>query len=596
MLLGVVLAASVAHQAIKPIRIPPPPERFELGSPLPALPGVMLDNYNDGMGLAQQYARAHNLQGRILWVDGTANLERVNTAPKIADLMDHVARAGFNTVVFDIKPISGQVLYQSRIAPKITEWRGQKLPADFDPLSHMTHEARLRGIQLLVSMNAFSEGHSLFKVGPGYEAPEHQSVLYDAVPVIVLNGHRAAASSNLNSGVGEDSLLHIVNDKSKLPAHKDGVFAVTVRSDGTIGDGFEEGGQGRDVPTIPTGGYVIAGRGEAGQFLRNYAFPGMRVEIDSEAHFVRTGEHPDQYPLMMNPNDPEVQERALQIISEVLNGYRVDGLLYDDRLRFAGLNADFSSISMQAFEKYLGHEVKWPDDVFRYTFSPTLRKGIRPGRYYDAWMLWRAMQMRNWMARVHNVVMRARPKVLLGIYGGSWYGDYPAFGSNYGSPNLDAGFWFLTPQYQKTGFASMLDLIITGCYYQTPTIFDAMTQGKPIGPTVESAGQLTNRVVDDQCWSYAGIQLSDFKGNPEGLAKVLQAACASTQGVMIFDLSHDIEPMWPVFAKAFRVPSHAPHAVKGALARVRNLRARYRATGVRERPVVISAGASGAGF
>jgi hypothetical protein len=554
----------------KPLAIPPPIERFELGSPLPGISGVMLDNYNDGMGLAQQAARSKGLQARILWIDGTANLGRVNSTEKIGALMAKVASVGFNTVVFDIKPISGQVLYKSEIAPKIREWRGQTLPEDFDPVPDMVSQAHKNHLQIFVSMNAFSEGHSMFKVGPGYDALEHQSVLYDAVPVVVAPD---GASYPVSAKPSSDGSSLVLSAKGAEGTH---VSASGVVLSSAAGAAYTLGG---DSP-----------------FLTQHVHVGDRLMISSRANFVRTSEHTDQYPLMMNPNDPAVQDRALSIVREVVSKYGVDGILYDDRLRYAGLNADFSDISKQAFEKYVGQPLSWPTDVFTFTYNWQMKKGIKPGRFYDAWMLWRTLQMRNWVARVRNAVKQTRSSALFGIYGGSWFGDYPAFGSNYGSPNLEAGFWFLTPQYQKTGFAPLLDLIITGCYYQTATEYEAMVQGKPIGSTVESAGQLTNRVVDDQCWAYAGIELEDFKGNPDGLANALQAACSATQGVMVFDLSHDIESSWSVFARAFKFKATAPHAVPGLLGQVRNMRKRYQTLNMRERPVVISAGSSGAGF
>jgi len=98
-----------------------PRPRFELASPLPALPGVMMDSHLNGVGLDQQTARAQGLQARILWVDATANIDRYNTPEKIQTLMARVQKAGFNTVVLDVKPISGQVIYPSALAPKLTE-------------------------------------------------------------------------------------------------------------------------------------------------------------------------------------------------------------------------------------------------------------------------------------------------------------------------------------------------------------------------------------------------------------------------------------------------------------------------------------------
>ena len=586
MLLALIVGAQLKTN---PINIAPPPPRFELTAPCPSLSGVMLDGYNDGMGLAQQRARAEHLQARILWVDGTANLERVNTTAKIQKLMAKVADVGFNTVVFDIKPISGQVLYKSNIAPKIEEWRGQKLPKDFDPLPVMIHEAHLRKLQLLVSMNAFSEGHTLMKVGPGYGKPDQQSVLYDAVPQVIFGDRAAMDVASKSSVQDSDGKLHLFTDAVKLKVAEDSVVVVVSKSGAIVST------LNAQNPKIPSGGFLVEGSGDAADFLKQHAISGS-LKVDSRPEYVKTADHPDQYPLMMNPNNPDVRDYALSIIKEVVSNYAVDGVLYDDRLRFAGMNADFSEDSQSQFESYIHRKISWPDDVFKITFDRNLKKGLRPGPYYDAWMLWRSLQMRNWIAEVRSVIKHTRNQALFGIYAGSWYGEYPKFGSNYGGSNLEAGFSFLTPQYEKTGFANLLDLLITGCYYTVPTIYDAMSDGASTGSTVEAAGQLTNRVVDDQCWAYAGIDLETFGGNADALANAIQAACGSTQGVMVFDLSHNIEPMWPVFKCAFQFAARAPHAVPGLLTKVRDLRARYRKLGARERPVVISAGSSGAGF
>ena len=65
---------------------------------------------------------------------------------------------------------------------------------------------------------------------------------------------------------------------------------------------------------------------------------------------------------------------------------------------------------------------------------------------------------------------------------------------------------------------------------------------------------------------------------------------------MVFDLSHDIEPMWSVFEKAFAVPKVAPHALPGYLAVARRLRLALDRKGFREPPMIIAGGASGVGF
>jgi hypothetical protein len=65
---------------------------------------------------------------------------------------------------------------------------------------------------------------------------------------------------------------------------------------------------------------------------------------------------------------------------------------------------------------------------------------------------------------------------------------------------------------------------------------------------------------------------------------------------MIFDLSHNIEPMWPVFAQAFSQPREAPNTNPKNLRDLRQRRAALeRTTGFKEPPIIIAAGSAGVG-
>lgn len=578
------------------LNVNPPRPRFVLEAPLPAIPGVMIDSQQNGWGYAQQAARAKGLQARVIWIDATANIDRYNDESKIKNLVARIADTGFNTIGLDVKPISGQVIYPSKIAPKLTEWKGRVLPAGFDPLTIFCREAKARGLSLLVSLNAFSEGHRDFRVGPGYDLPDQQTVLYEATPILRLDNVTFPIAAEANKlGEGEQSLF-AYTDANRLPTPTEGLFAITLDRTGRIVDGFEFGGVGAGVPTIPRGGSALFGRGAAAVFLRQHAQPGATAKIDTQPVFVPISARPEnQIPLMMNPHHPEVQKRALAILKELVSAYPVDGILYDDRLRMAGPDADFSTVTRQAFEKWLRKKVSWPEDVFQVTYTPNFTRGLRPGPYYEAWLTWRALSIRNFVARARQTVKTTRESTLFGVYAGSWYGEYPNLGSNYAASSYEAGFWFQTPAYQQTGFAGLLDLLITGCYYPTATIFEAMEKGVPIGVTVEAAGSMTNRLVRDRAWSYAGISLMQFKNDPDSLERALQAACAATQGVMVFDLSHDIDPMWPVFKRAFSTPAKPPHAFPNVLRDALKKRQAAELRGEKERPPIIVNGAPGAG-
>ncbi len=561
--------------------------RFEREAPLPTIPGVMMDSFTSGSGLAEETAKGMNLQARILWIDATANIDRYNSDEKIVGLVRQIKEAGFNTIVFDIKPISGQVVYPSHLAPKLLTWRGQDLPPGFDPVKPMIREARKNGLSIFTSLNAFSEGHRLFSVGPGYQKAAQQTVLY--TPKLVLRDRQGTAFDlNPKRNQLNDQSVSVFGSVQDLPKSSSNGYVCAIDRFGQLL--FES------IEKLPKGAQLLYGPpGAPAAWLKQAATSG-RIDFDTEPRYVPMGESKEyQIPLMMNPNDPAERQYVLDIAKEVVTNYDVDGFVYDDRFRYAGLNADFSETTRSLFEQHVGKKLTWPDDVFKYTFSPSFVQGIKPGPYYDAWMSWRAQRLHDFFQEIKRTVKEIRPSVQVGLYVGSWYGDYPALGDNYASAAASAGFWFLTPAYRSAGLASNLDLLITGCYYTTPTIYDAMVNGSGIGSTVEAAASLTNRLVRDQTWTYAGISLSDFEGNPDGLLKALQAACASSQGVMVFDLSHNIQPMWPVFHQAFLQPRVPPHRRPKVLADVRRRRAALDSLGVKDLPIVIATGSSGAG-
>jgi hypothetical protein len=564
---------------------------------LPGLEPITIDTVMSGGGIANEVARDRHLQARILWIDATANVDKINQEGKIYLLVQQIKMAGFNTIVMDVKPLSGQTLYPSAYAPRLTEWKGQNvLDPTFDPLKYMVKDAKEAGLSILVSLNAFSEGHQLFHVGPGYDRPDEQTVIYE--PRVLLQSPAGAirpCSPDINVMPTDEGQIGIFLDPRKLgtmPAHS---YGMILAPRNRVLSWFEAD----QMPTplvIPKGGALLVGQGLAADFLRSNSFANRVLPYTTVPSLVPIGLRPNrQYPLMMNPNDPAVQDYELKIVREVVSNYPIDGVIYDDRLRYSGLDGDFGPLTQVQFEQFVGRKVTWPVDIYNYSVTTNLVRGIVPGKYFDAWLAFRALTIRNYVARVRALIKGLRPTALLGVYAGSWYGEYQNLGSNWASSDFRAGFWALTNTYRKTGFARLLDFLITGCYYPISTVHQAYAEGAPLGNNVESAGALSNRAVRDATWTYAGIALSDFKDNPGGLLAALSAACATTQGVMVFDLSHDIEPMWPVFTQAFSTPRLAPHTDPAALALVRKRREALDQTKTPEDPVIIMAGAAGVG-
>jgi len=583
-----------------PLTVPPPVAAPQY-VPLKGIPAVPLDEANNGIGIAQQVTRARGAQARVIWVDATANLNRTNSAQKITDMVAQIKKGGFNTIVMDVKPIVGYTLYPSKYAPKLTTWLGGKtLPAGFDPLAVMVQQAHANGLQLVASMNVFSEGHRDVKYGPGYTHPEWQSTLYEPALSVMSNAPGAVPyglSDRANLTPRTPDLLSAYTDSGSLKAQP-GSIVVLLNADERVVAQVDGAALAAISASVPAGGSALAGGGPAGDWLRRFAPVGAQISMLTNSTFVPISARPEQQvPLMTNPNDPAVQTRILSMIAEVVRGYAVDGVIFDDRMRYAGANADFSPVTHAQFEAFVGHPVRWPDDVFTYQVSyPSLAKRIVPGPVYDAWLVFRTLTIRNWLASAVATVKAIRPTATVSVYAGSWYPDYPTLGSNWGADDFSAGLRFLTPSYQKTGFAGLVDWLTTGCYYPPGTVADAIAAGRSAGESVEAAGQFSNRAVNDQTFVYAGIALSNYNGHPELLARALQAATASTQGVMVFDYSHNIDQFWPTFTAAFSAPATPPQAVPGLLDDVRRQHAAHKASGQPDPPVILYSGTPGTGL
>lgn len=587
-----------AEAAIPALQVPPPnpPLTFQ---PFPALPPIPLDEANNRVGVAQQVAREKGAQGRVFWVDGLANLDSLNSLEKVQFLVKQVAAGGFNTLVLDVKPIPGYVLYPSKIAPRMTAWRGTNFPEAFDPLEAMVTAGHTAGLEVIANLNTFAEGHRLVGKGPGYFRPEWQTTLCEPrMLMVAANGVTIPLATRTAGQAPDPTTLAVYTAASAIPARAGAVVAL-LDEDRRVQVVMDAAILAALKPQLVKNGSALVGEvGYAADFLRQQARVGQVANLVSRPVYVRSQDtDASGVPLWTNPNDPAVQQRLLDILTEVVTHYQIDGVVFDDRMRFVSVNADMSEASRRAFEAYVGKRLTWPDDVLRMDISyPALNRRATPGPYYEAWLVWRATTIRNWLARAVETVKGIRPTATVGVYVGSWYGEYPAYGSNWAAPDFQAGFRFLTDNYRQTGFANLVDWMTTGCYYSVPTLAETGDAGGNLGFNVEAAGQLSNRCANSATWVYAGLSLDKYDRNPEALARALQAAAASTQGIMVFDLSHKIDQFWPIFKKAFAAPARAPHSQPALMTEVRARKEQRKQAGMSDPPVIILNGAAGTGL
>ncbi|MBW3637346.1 MAG: family 10 glycosylhydrolase, partial [Armatimonadetes bacterium] len=142
-------------------------------------------------GVANAVTHQAGLAGHVLCIDATANIDTTATREGIEALISRAKKAHINTLLFDVKPLGGEVLYKSKIAPYLTEWKGKKYDPNFDRLDAVIEIAKRNGMTVFAMMNTFSDGHKLFKSGPGYARPQWQSVSYNALRAVqAQNGEK----------------------------------------------------------------------------------------------------------------------------------------------------------------------------------------------------------------------------------------------------------------------------------------------------------------------------------------------------------------------------------------------------------------------
>ncbi len=396
----------------------------------------------------------------MLWMDATANFARLSTNDSVKYYLQKCKEVGVTDVVIDIKPITGEVLYESKIAPVMQEWKGFARNKDFDLLKIAIEEGHALNLKVHASINVFSGGHSTFQRGIIYtNHADWQSKLYT-----------------------DSGIIDISKIKTKLSG-------------------------------------------------------------------------------MLNPANADVQKYELSILNELLQKYKkLDGIILD-RVRYDGMESDFSDLSKKLFEKYIGKKVShFPEDIFSY--KKREHKLIKePGILYKEWIEWRASVIYNFFKQARAVAKAANPKIVFGDYTGAWYPTYYEVGVNWASNKYnvqkDYPTW-ATKKYQQYGYAELLDLYSSGCYFYEVTkqeVSDSndikaarteagMSDQKAPWYSVEGSAEMAMNITMKAAPLLGSIYVDQYKNNKAQCTKAMQMCLSKTNGLMIFDMVHIVDRDW----------------------------------------------------
>ena len=175
----------------------------------------------------------------LMWIDAEANFARFQNRDSIDYYLQKIKSLGFTHAIVDVRPITGEVLYDSKLAPRMEEWNGAQR-GDFDYLGHFIEEGHKLGLEIHASLNVFCAGHNYFDRGVIYsQHPEWASMVYDPekgiVPITEMKQDYGAMVNPVNDEY-QTYILNILTELVTKYPDLDGLMLDRVRYDGIRAD------------------------------------------------------------------------------------------------------------------------------------------------------------------------------------------------------------------------------------------------------------------------------------------------------------------------------------------------------------------------
>ena len=486
----------------------------------------------------------------LLWIDAVANYERIGSRAEIKRIASKAKSSGVTTLVLDIKPIEGSVLYRSRIAPFFKK-KDIEMDSSHDPLAVLIAEAHSLGLEVFASLNVFCEGKNGF--GLAYTKKDWASQAYTQALYLEKDGNlMAIARYNTYPKAKELSYLTADSYDSLSVAG-----AAAIIKDNKVAEIVTKGEVSlHDNP-------VVYGLDSMAEILKQHL--GSRLVVKNEIRPVSAwADIPHGF---VNPLLPQVQAYELALLEEVISHYQIDGIVLN-KVRYHSINCDFSPKTRKLFEDYLGKEVEnWPEDILTLKFTDG-KKQFELGPLAKEWFYFRSLGIKDFIIKARERVKSLRPDLVFGDYSDSWYPDYYALGANWASNKYQFDSPLAKDGYKDTGYAEVLDFLISGNYYEDVYLKDLENKVKAkvairteAGQSpeykpwhcVEGAAELVNQVILKATTVYGGLYLLKYHQKPEVIKEAIQVCLNKSAGVMLFDLVYiDHYDWWDLIKETIR--------------------------------------------
>jgi hypothetical protein len=222
-------------------------------------------------------------------------------------------------------------------------------------------------------------------------------------------------------------------------------------------------------------------------------------------------------------------------VREFLREYSVDGIIFD-KVRFYGMETDFSDDAKRQFQAYIGQDINWwPNNIYELQFINDNWEMV-PGEYYNTWLEFRASTLRTFMERMIEEV-RNVTSIPVGIMVGGWFPAYYEYGLNWASEETRIDYEWATDNYGNTGIADLFDYMVVGNFFPRITMDQAENVGAEWWMSVE--GSITNatEVVNRVCPLYGCLLVEQFAEDEPGFKKAMSMILDKSTGLHITDVS-----------------------------------------------------------
>ncbi len=252
-----------------------------------------------------------------------------------------------------------------------------------------------------------------------------------------------------------------------------------------------------------------------------------RNDLSDVNKVVTIAEDDTQPAVMLDPIFPEVQDLLVSLCEEIVRKYpKIKGISLD-YLRYNNNDGGYYGLGdadLSAFASYWNEATPKRTDII----TPTGGQGPK----FAQWVEFRSMMITNLLERVNHAVKAIRPDCEIHLWASSHWESRYMVGQNWASKSYIPTGMVYTPTYNRTGFADLIDVFVTGAYAEK-----VWKKDNPSSPwTVENFCLTWNNYIKGDCKCYGSI--AAYALNQQAISDATYLCLKHTDGYMTFELSH----------------------------------------------------------